>query len=234
MFPIHRREILGQGAAGLAVAGAAALTLRADAAPTNATPDLHKYEDFLDAQGVPRVAPAEKWEPSYQDVLGPYHLAGAPFRGKVTAPLEPGETLVVRGRVWSYETKKPIPRALIDVWQADAKGNYDMVDPRQPPKWAAFRNRIRLLSDETGYYEFETIKPGRYRVGSGYRPAHIHYMLQAPGYRKLITQLYFKGDPHIARDRSARKSNLIIDPETVKVAGGKFLRGTFDVVLKRA
>ena len=232
---ISRRSLLRTGAFGLAAGGAAVLTLRADASPTKETADVHDYQSFLNEQGIPQVAPAGKWEPSYQDILGPYHLAGAPFRGKVTPPLEPGKLLVIRGRVWGFDTKKPIPNALLDVWQADAKGNYDLDDPAKPPKKADFKNRIRLIADETGYYEYETIFPGSYKVGlEAFRPAHIHYMIQANGYRKLVTQLYFKGDPHISRDRTASKSNLVIETEKVQTEHGPFDLGTFDIVLAKA
>ena len=142
--------------------------------------------------------------------------------------------LVMRGRVWGFDTKKPLANALLDVWQADAKGNYDLTDPRNPPPRQKFRNRIRLVTDETGAYEYETIRPGAYRIGSGpqgFRPAHIHYMVQARGYKKLITQLYFAGDKHIKTDRWASKSNLIIKPEKVKTANGSYELGTFDIVL---
>ena len=234
---ISRRNLLRTGVFGLAAGGAAVLTLRADALPTKETADVHDYQAFLDQQGVPRVAPAGKWEPSYQDILGPYHLAGAPFRGKVTPPLEPGKLLVIRGRVWGFDTKKPLANALLDVWQADAKGSYDLDDPAHPPKKADFKNRIRLLADETGYYEYETVFPGAYKVGAGpesFRPAHIHYMIQANGYRKLVTQLYFKGDPYIKRDRTASKSNLVIETEKIQTEHGTYDLGTFDIVLAQA
>jgi protocatechuate 3,4-dioxygenase beta subunit len=59
-------------------------------------------------------------------------------------------------------------------------------------------------------------------------------MVQAPGYKKLITQLYFKGDPYLKADRFARNSNLIIQPQLVKVPAGSYQRGTFDLVLAPA
>jgi catechol 1,2-dioxygenase len=235
MSNITRRQLFRQGLGGLAAGGMAALTLRADAGLTEATEDVHDYQASLVAEkGQPRIQPAEKFEPTHPDILGPYHLKGAPFRGKVTPPMEPGELLVMRGRVWGFDTKKPLANALLDVWQADAKGNYDLTDPRNPPKRQKFRNRIRLVTDETGAYEYETIRPGSYRIGAGprgFRPAHIHYMVQARGYKKLITQLYFAGDKHIKTDRWASKSNLIIKPEKVKTANGSYDLGTFDIVL---
>ncbi len=237
MSHLTRRQLIQHGIFGLAAGGFASLTLRADAQPTDATPDVHDYQAFLDKNGIPQVQPAGKWERSFEDILGPFYVPGAPFRGKVTPPLEPGDLLVIRGRIWSYNTKKPIANAVLDVWQADAKGQYDMNDPRNPPKRSEFKNRIRLVTDETGFYEYETIRPAAYRIGRGrraFRPAHIHYMIGAPGYGKLITQLYFKGDTYLKTDRFARNSNLIIEPQMIKVESGTYQRGTFDVVLAPA
>jgi len=236
MTNLSRRQWMQHGVFGLAAAGASGLVLQSDAAPTDETPDVHGYQQFLDEQGIPRVRPAGKWEPSHKDILGPFHLAGAPFRGKVTPPLEPGELLVVRGRVWGFDTKRPIPSAVLDVWQADARGRYDLDDPSRPPQRSEFRNRIRLVTDETGFYEYETIRPAPYRVGQdagAYRPAHIHYMVQAPGYAKLITQLYFQGDRYIKTDRWASNSNLIIRPQKIKLPRGVYEQGTFDIVLAK-
>jgi catechol 1,2-dioxygenase len=236
MSNLTRRQLIIQSLGGLAVGGIASLTLRADAGPTDETRDVHDFQAFLDEKGIPKVQPASEWEPSHEGILGPYFLKGAPFRGKVTPPLEPGNLLVMRGRVWGYETKKPIANALLDIWQANAHGAYDLTDPRDPPPHREFRNRIRLMSDETGYYEYETIRPGAYRIApglAGFRPAHIHYMIQARGYKKLITQLYFAGDRHLKSDRWASKSNLVIQPQNVKVTGGTYELGTFDIVLNR-
>lgn len=236
MSNLTRRQLICQSLSGLAAGGIVSMTLRADAEPTNATRDVHEYQAFLDEKGIPQVEPAGKWEVSHEDILGPYFLKGAPFRGKVTPPLEPGELLVMRGRVWGHDTKKPIANTLIDVWQADARGNYDLTDPSKPPSRREFRNRIRLLTDETGYYEYETIRPGAYRIGpgaQGFRPSHIHYMIQARGYQKLTTQLYFAGDRHLKTDRWASRSNLVIQPKSVQVTGGTYELGTFDIVLDR-
>lgn len=230
-----RRQIFQTGLVGLAAGGVASLTLRSDAHPTTSTTDAHGYEEFLNKNGIPQIHPAKKWERTSEDILGPYHLTGAPFRGKVTPPLEPGKLLMVNGRIWGFDTKKPITSAVMDVWQADAKGSYDMDDPRNPPAKSEFKNRIRLVVDESGFYEYETIRPAAYQIGQGtFRPSHIHYMVQAPGYKKLITQLYFKGDPNIKTDRWASNSNLVIDPKAVKTANGSYELGRFDIVLEPA
>lgn len=234
MSRVNRRQLFQHSILGLAAAGSGGLVLQAEAAPTEATEDVHNYLDFLDKNGIPQVQPAGTWKGSHVDILGPFYLPGAPLRGKITSPLEPGKPLVMRGRVWAFDKRKPIANALLDVWQADAEGRYDMTSPQNPPEWNEFRNRIRLGVDETGYYEFETIRPGAYGIGNGTRPSHIHYMVQAAGYKKLVTQIYFKGDPFIKNDPWASKSNLIVETVTIKEHGGTYQQGTFDIVLEKA
>ena len=235
-----RRSFLTLG--GLAAAGSA-LHLNATALPTPATEDAHGYVNYLQANGKD-IVPEGKWKPTHPDILGPFWASGAPFRGKVTPPLEPGELLVIRGRVWSHKTKKPLANTVLDVWQADIKGRYDFQDSPatdarplvggKQPKRTDFKNRIRLLTDEAGYYEYETIKPASYQAGSQIRPSHIHYMAQAGGHQRLITQIYFKGDKHIAQDPWASKSPLIINLQKEKCAKGTYLAGHFDLVLAPA
>ena len=95
-------------------------------------------------------------------------------------------------------------------------------------------NRARLRVDETGYYEYESIKPGKYQIGeNAWRPPHIHYMVAAPGYKTLVTQLYFSGEAENKTDSFIRPS-LIIDLATVKVSRGAFKLGTFDIVLAKS
>jgi catechol 1,2-dioxygenase len=239
---LGRRDFLRRGSLGLAVAGLGSLALRADAAPTEPSGDAGAFGKTLagaggvtstDVELTPPQVPT-KFQPTEDNILGPYYRRGAPFRGKITPPLEPGDVMVIRGRVWGFDTKKPLADAELHIWQANAQGRYDNDDPQNPPAPGIFRNRARLQCDETGYYEYETIKPGRYKIGpDAWRPAHIHYMIGAPGYKTLVTQLYFKGDPENSRDQFIKPS-LIIDPETIKTPGGTFQLGTFDIVLAKA
>lgn len=242
-----RRQFLTLG--GLAAAGSS-LTLRADAPITPATEDSHGYVNYLQATGQ-AIQPEGKFQPTHPDILGPFWASGAPFRGKVTPPRAPGDLLVIRGRIWSHASKRPIPNAVLDVWQADHKGEYDFQNHpstdnrpvlpdargftgRKQPARAHFKNRIRLLTDEYGNYEYETIKPAAYGVGNSTRPSHIHYMVQAASHKRVITQCYFKGDPHIAKDPWASKSPLIIDLKKTKCEHGEYLAGQFDLVLGAA
>lgn len=231
---VSRRELFRSG---LATAGVAALTLRADAQPTPPSGSLKNYPEFQKvADGpLPFVPPAnplaDAARPTEDNILGPYFREGAPYRAKVTPPLAKGTPMLIRGRVWGFDTKKPLVSAVLDIWQADADGRYDNDDPKNPPAKGVYLNRVRVLTDETGYYEYETIHPGPYKIGpDAWRPAHIHYLVRKAGYANLITQLYFKGDKHNAKDEFIKPS-LIIELQGAKVNGTAIELGIFDVVL---
>jgi catechol 1,2-dioxygenase len=228
---LDRRRFVGAASIGLSL-GATSLILPAHVAATEASGDLGAQSPPLLVVDKPQTP--EKFAPTEDNILGPYHRRGAPYRAKITPPLEPGEPLVVHGHVWGQDTRKPLAGAVLEVWQANAAGRYDNDDPSAPPKPGVFVNRARLVCDENGYYEFETIKPGRYKVGPElWRPAHIHYMIAAPGYKTLVTQLYFKGDPYNESDDFIKPS-LIIDPTVVKVREAQVQLGRFDIVLRKA
>jgi catechol 1,2-dioxygenase len=176
-----------------------------------------------------------KLRPTEDNILGPYHRKGAPFRTKLSAPNEPGEVLVIRGRVLNTD-EQPLKGAVVDVWQANAAGRYDNDDPNHPPDPDKFLLRGQMKADAEGRYEFEAVLPGRYAIGPGqFRPRHIHYIISFPGYIPLTTQLYFSGDPHLKTDEFVRQS-LVIDLQKHGPAAGRpkgYLSGVFDIVLAR-
>jgi catechol 1,2-dioxygenase len=231
-----RRDFIRQGCLGLAVAGSGGLLLRAGVAPTPSSGLLGDYARLLAQEPRADVAVPQpaRWAPTEDNILGPYYRSGAPFRGKITPPLEPGTVLVVSGRVWGHDTRKPLKNAVLDIWQANAAGRYDNDDPRNPPAKDVFKNRCRLITDETGYYEYETVHPGPYKIApNAWRPSHIHYLVRVAGYKNLVTQLYFKDDAHNKTDEFI-KEPLIIEPRSLKVNGTAIEVGVFDIVLAAA
>jgi protocatechuate 3,4-dioxygenase beta subunit len=226
-----RREFIRLGGLSLAALSSGAVAF---AAPTEGSGELGEYGEFLESRGELISTTGGVLSPTEDNILGPYHREGAPFRAKITPPLAPGDVLVISGRVYGHDTGKPLANAQIDIWQANKDGRYDNDDPKKPPEKNVFVNRARLITDASGYYEYETIRPGRYKIGpDAWRPAHIHYMVRQPGYKTLVTQMYFKGDPMNSKDHFIKKS-LIIDPRQVKTDAGIYERGEFDIVLAKA
>jgi protocatechuate 3,4-dioxygenase beta subunit len=170
-------------------------------------------------------------DPAEDNIWGPYYRKGAPYRAKVTPPLAAGLVLLVQGRVWGADTRKPLAGASLDVWQADHQGHYDNEDSDRPRAENLFVNRARLVADESGYYEYETVHPGAYKTGPDtWRPSHVHYFVGHAGYGPLVTQLYFKGDPHNATDEFI-KASLIIETQRRRVGKQEYEAGVFDIVL---
>jgi protocatechuate 3,4-dioxygenase beta subunit len=142
--------------------------------------------------------------PTPSNSLGPYYRKGAPRTDKLTGPNDPGTPLVVAGQVISTDGK-PQPGATIEVFHADHHGSYDM---------EGFRYRGEIPVGATGEYRFETIIPGQY----GGRARHIHYMINAPGHSRLVTQLYFANDPMFEGnpDRTYTKDSLVEHRELIR------------------
>ncbi len=123
-------------------------------------------------------------------------------RQHAEAPL--GERIVVSGRVLD-DSGQPLPHTLLEIWQANAAGRYSHDnDTHHAPLDPNFSGAGRTLTDENGNYQFVTIKPGAYpwrNHHNAWRPAHIHFSLFGPAFAtRLITQMYFPGDPLFAYD----------------------------------
>jgi protocatechuate 3,4-dioxygenase, beta subunit len=115
-----------------------------------------------------------------------------------------GERVVVAGRVTDMEGR-PIRRQLVEIWQANAAGRYyHPVDQHDAPLDPNFTGAGRCLTDDDGRYRFVTIKPGAYpweNHQNAWRPAHIHFSVFGNGFaERLVTQMYFPGDPLLALD----------------------------------
>ncbi len=116
-----------------------------------------------------------------------------------------GERIIVHGRVLD-ENGRGVPHTLLEFWQANAGGRYrHKNDTYLAPIDPNFGGCGRTLTDETGAYAFRTIKPGAYpfrNYVNSWRPAHIHFSLLGSGFaQRLITQMYFEGDPLIPHDQ---------------------------------
>ncbi|TWP36694.1 protocatechuate 3,4-dioxygenase subunit beta [Leekyejoonella antrihumi] len=125
-----------------------------------------------------------------------------------------GERIVVAGRVTDGEGR-PVPRQLVEIWQANAAGRYiHQRDQHPAPIDPNFTGVGRALTDEEGNYRFLTIKPGPYpwrNHQNAWRPAHIHFSLFGTDFtQRLITQMYFRGDPLFELDPIF---NSTVDPK---------------------
>ncbi|MCW2723432.1 MAG: Protocatechuate 3,4-dioxygenase beta chain [Frankiales bacterium] len=115
-----------------------------------------------------------------------------------------GERIVVTGRVLDSDSR-PVRNTLVEVWQANAAGRYPHAADQHPaPLDPNFTGAGRCLTDDEGRYRFVTVKPGAYPWGNhhnAWRPAHLHFSVFGPGLTsRLITQMYFPGDPLFAFD----------------------------------
>jgi protocatechuate 3,4-dioxygenase, beta subunit len=115
-----------------------------------------------------------------------------------------GERIIVSGKVRD-EDGRPVRRALVEVWQANAAGRYfHTADQHNAPLDPNFAGVGHALTDDDGRYRFVTIKPGAYPWRNhlnAWRPAHIHFSLFGPAFvTRLVTQMYFPGDPLLPFD----------------------------------
>ncbi|MCB9555792.1 MAG: hypothetical protein H6707_06775 [Deltaproteobacteria bacterium] len=170
--------------------------------------------------------------PTQSDVLGPFHLQGAPFRAALAQAAEPGRPIEIAGQVFTGDCRTPLSGAVLDIWQADAQGNYH--DAQQN-----YRLRGQIKTDAQGRYSFSSIWPGRYPEAGSYRPAHIHMIVSMPAHAPLTTQMYFAGDPFLGQKdpcfpgcRSADPARIVTMTSQVQ-AGRTVETGTFDIVLQR-
>ncbi|MCT7378287.1 intradiol ring-cleavage dioxygenase [Chelativorans salis] len=157
-------------------------------------------------------------------VFGPFHVAGAPERamGENISLDGKGETCLYEGRVVDLQGE-PIEGAKIDVWSDNAEGFYDVQQPGIQPKW---NNRGIFTTGEGGRYSFIGIKPVSYPIPDDgpvgkmlralgrhpYRPAHMHFLVTAPGYQKLVTHTFVGDDPYITSDTVFGVKETLVAP----------------------
>jgi protocatechuate 3,4-dioxygenase beta subunit len=183
------------------------------AAPVRAAPEgTHPPHDFPQYRSTALRHPKQSAVPIPQTLseqTGPaQRLEGfGPVAADLTR-LHPGtplgERIVIEGHVLDC-SGRPLRQTLVEIWQANAAGRYaHPSDTHDAPLDPSFGGSGRTLTDDEGRYRFITIKPGAYpwkNHSNAWRPAHVHFSLLGPSFAsRLVTQMYFPGDPLLALD----------------------------------
>ncbi|MFZ5731792.1 MAG: dioxygenase [Pseudomonadota bacterium] len=190
-FPaLSRRAILGAAAASLGLPGQA----------------------FAQARLTPTPSCDDGDDPTPPQTAGPFFKPRSPQRASLIEPGMAGTRLTLSGTVMTRSCR-PVPRVLIDLWQANAKGVYDNT---------GYRLRGHQFTDADGRFRFETVVPGSYDG----RTRHLHLRAQAPNRRILTTQLYFPDEALNARDGLFNPALVMQTRE----AGGR-VEATYNIVL---
>jgi protocatechuate 3,4-dioxygenase beta subunit len=196
-YVVSRRHILVAGAC-----AATGLVVAADSA-------------FAQPAMAPTPSCHDTDEPTLPETEGPFFKRRSPMRSDLREPGMPGRRVELSGRVLTRSCK-PVADALVDLWHADDKGEYDN---------KGFRLRGHVFTDAEGRYAFRTIVPGLYPG----RTRHYHVKVKAPGEPVLTTQFYFPDERRNSADGLFRRE-LVMGLEE---AGGTLL-ARFDVVLALA
>src|SRR6201997_3564653 len=150
-------------------------------------------------------------EGTHTSLLGPFYREASPKLApgsQIARHLKPGTECVLSGKVTDVDAK-PLASATVSVWQTSADGLYDIQEDS-----ASTDYRGVFATDAHGIFTIRTVKPRGYSIPMdgpvggmvraqgrhGMRPAHIHFLVGAPGYRELVTALYLRDDPHLADD----------------------------------
>ncbi|MGV2287937.1 catechol 1,2-dioxygenase [Trinickia sp. YCB016] len=203
------------------------------------------FEHFLDVRLDEAEQKAGLTGGTPRTIEGPLYVAGAPEslgHARLDNGNEPGDTLVMRGRVVA-EDGTPVGGALVEVWHANHLGNYSYFDASQPE----FNLRRSIRTNADGTYSFRSVVPIGYSVPPqgktqqlldllgrhGHRPAHIHFFVSAPGYRKLTTQINIDGDPYLWDDFAfATREGLVPAVKKEEGAAGEpyDVKGQFSLI----
>lgn len=175
-------------------------------------------------------------------VFGPFHVADAPIRkmGDNISLDGKGESCLFEGRVIDTHGE-PIEGACVDVWSDNADGFYDVQQPDIQPKW---NNRGRFVTGADGDYSFVGIKPVSYPIPDDgpvgkmlgslgrhpYRPAHMHFMVTAPGFKTIVTHTFVGDDAYIRDDTVFGVKETLVAPFE-HVRDGTEWHSPFDFVM---
>lgn len=163
------------------------------------------------------------------DILGPFYRPNAPLRVNINPAGYKGSLFHLSGTVYKSDGKTPFRDCLVEIWQCDAHQVYDNTTDD-------FRYRGAQRVGQNGKYHFITTNPVPYPIIAGsaiYRPAHIHMRISGEGQQDLITQIYFKDDPYLEQDPSAKSSEAIHRTLQVKENNKKEKLVVFDVVMQK-
>ncbi len=164
--------------------------------------------------------------PTTTDILGPFYRPGAPMRTNLVPTGSKGIPMQLAGTIYQEDGKTPQPGVTIEAWQCDENEYYDNTSDEY-----LFRGATK--TDQSGKYKFDTIVPVPYKATpNSWRPAHIHLLISSPDHQDLITQIYFKGDPHLNDDSSSASPSAAGRILEIKDHQGK-KAVKFDVVMKQ-
>lgn len=179
-------------------------------------------------------------------VFGPFHVEDAPIRamGDNISLDGKGEPCLFTGKVIDLHGT-PIKGACIDVWSDNAEGFYDVQQPGIQPKW---NNRGRFFTGHDGAYSFRGIKPVSYPIPDDgpvgqmlghlgrhpFRPAHMHFLVTAPGFQKLVTHTFVGDDAYIESDTVFGVKKTLVAPFERLEGADTPWRSPFDFVLTPA
>lgn len=177
------------------------------------TPERNEFVLFSDVLGLSSLVDMlhSPEDATNSSVLGPFHISGAPdlpVGGDLKGPNE-GPAVLVRGRV-TDRNGGPIGRSVIEIWQTAENGLYSNQDQAQ----SDYNLRARLTTGDDGRYAFTTIRPAPYTVPDDgpvgdllhatgrdpWRPSHLHFIVEAKGYRTLVTEVFPDDDPYLDED----------------------------------
>jgi catechol 1,2-dioxygenase len=158
------------------------------------------------------------------DILGPFYRPGSPMRSNLIPAGSTSDVMHLSGTIFKKDGKSPLPNVLIEAWQCDEHEHYDNVSDEY-----LFRGAVKTGKD--GKYAFKTIVPVPYKDGDAWRPAHIHMRISSSDHQDLITQIYFKGDPHIEEDAAAKSPQSVNRILEIKKNSSNENVVTFDVVM---
>ena len=179
-------------------------------------------------------------------VLGPFHVADAPIRamGANICLDGKGESCLFEGKVLDIHGTS-LAGACVDVWSDNADGFYDVQQPGVQPQW---NNRGRFITGADGSYAFLGIKPVSYPIPDDgpvgkllghlgrhpYRPAHMHFIVTAAGYERLVTHTFVGDDAYLNSDAVFGVKRTLVAPFEKLSGAATDWRSPFDFVLVRA